>query len=195
MIARKLIANLGAFGLSAGFVWALGCASIIGADDYKVVSGTSTGTGAGPATTTGNPSTTTGMCLANTTECTATPGNCCSGVCFQNPRDAMDTRFCAATCNVGADCNSGCCTMMTDRKSCAPKGFCPDTCVTLLDPCNHPAECCQGSTCITDGTDTACVPTCTIDAECAQYQLDCCVKVNGVVPKVCLPTDLCPTPP
>jgi len=123
-----------------------------------------------------------GQCLATGTDCTATPNACCSGICFNKVGDPAHHAACAAACTQDADCLSGCCTMLvgTAVKSCAPRGFCIETCMAPGTACLTTDDCCAGNTCVTPSN--TCAANCTSNAECVS---GCCALLQGGAGAVC----------
>jgi hypothetical protein len=177
-------------GLSVAGVWGLGCASILGADDYKVdPQGGATGGGGGAGRDAG--SDTGAACLADGINCTTFPSSCCSGVCSHPLADLMAPSFCAAICTTNSDCRSGCCAPLSNdpRMSCAARGFCPDTCSFDGESCDTTDDCCADETCVDNNVIVVCRDNCMTNADCPS---GCCAQLNLSTIKVCSAPNFCP---
>jgi hypothetical protein len=184
MSARKVLVMGWLITLVSAGSWAVGCAAVVGADDYKVAGG-SAGSG--------------GSCTMTGEKCEGAQASCCTGSCLDLTLDMPLGKFCAAPCMSGDDCQSGCCITQGGRMGCAPQAFCADTCLTLHSDCSNVAECCVGSRCICfnascdDTTPGECVSICRTNAEC---DTGCCAALKDGSVKVCSPPVACAaTPP
>jgi hypothetical protein len=184
MSARKVLVMGWLITLVSAGSWAVGCAAVVGADDYKVAGGGTTGSG--------------GSCIMTEERCDGAPGSCCTGSCLDFNLDTPLGKFCADPCTSGSDCPSGCCMTQGARMGCAPQAFCADTCLTPHSDCSNGGECCIGSRCVCfnascDTTPGECVNICRTNAEC---DTGCCAALKDGSVKVCSPPVACAaTPP
>jgi hypothetical protein len=184
MSARKSRARWWLIALVGGGLWALGCAAVVGADDYKVAGGSGTGTGGG--------------CTPNGSSCDGAAGSCCSGNCFDFTLDMPLGKYCVGTCASNDDCMTGCCVTQGPKMGCAPRGFCAGTCGDPLTPCSGAGDCCLGSLCIcltspcNADTPSECRQICRTNADCDS---GCCGQPSGTTLKVCTMASNCTTPP
>jgi hypothetical protein len=147
-------------GLTIAGAWSFGCASIIGADDYKVAggaggAGTDSTTGAAGdatvATTTSGTTTTTGGTTTTTGAGGTGGGSECSGPTPAGQR----------MCGAGKTCNTDSCGPPLTF-ACFTAGS-----VTEGGECTSKTDCAVGLTCIHYSTIYACRTLCTVDTDCA----------------------------
>jgi hypothetical protein len=153
MAYRKALVAYAVVGLTLAGAWGMGCASIIGADEYKVAGGGSTSgpTGAGGSDATTTTSTTsTGTAGGTTTGSGGTGGTTCSGPTPQGQ----------AMCGAGKTCNTDDCGPPVTF-ACFSAGS-----VQEGGACTDKTDCAVGLTCIHYSTVYACRKLCTVNTDC-----------------------------
>lgn len=171
--------------VSAAFAMALGCANVIGLDDYEKVEEDSGGPG--------------GMCTSQGVQCQASAECCDEALCisFQG-----DDAVCADACDENAGCRSGCCALLSDSDgnfvggACASSQVCGGSdCREVGFSCDVNGDCCgfdlYEAFCVnvTDGKGPgACLDACSDDSDCDS---NCCVLLDDDVNSVCAPESVC----
>ncbi len=135
-------------------------------------------------------------CLPPGTVCTGTPRACCSGICEGDAADPTQPSVCADACHLGSDCESGCCVPISAGAtvmSCAPRGFCSNTCVVTAASCTATTDCCLAANgaapiCIAFPSGPLCGVECTANSQCDS---GCCRLLMGSATSACLPASYC----
>lgn len=127
--------------------------------------GATAGTGASMGGTTAAP-----QCVDVGDDCSA--GTCCNGATCIIPAGDKSLSVCAANCLKNSDCQSLCCTKLSN----APAATCsmPELCAVNCagDACNVGSDCCAGHLCVGG----SCAFQCTRSAECKS---GCCALLES----------------
>lgn len=113
------------------------------------------------------------VCLDPGESCAANVNGCCSGsTCVSD--STSQTILCRALCSANAECNSGCCSPLsnTGQFVCSDSSYC---CGILDASCRQNSDCCSGSVC--NGV-FECARSCVPDRPPNSVVLDCRVNAD-----------------